>query len=126
MSTVTARGPLRARAALAFALTAAACGGDGDGPTAPGSGGGPGVLRLRNTTNTPVWYVYVRGCDGGAWGSDRLGDEVIMPDETERVQVGAGCRDVRFESSPQNGHSHERRGVQVGAQNGAELVLSTW
>ncbi len=125
MSTI-ARRAVRPLAALAFALTAAACGGGGDGPTAPGSGGGPGVLRLRNTTDTPVWYVYVRGCGGGAWGSDRLGEEVLMPDETEQVQVGAGCHDVRFESSPLNGRAHERRGVQVGAQHGAEVVLASW
>ena len=40
--------------------------------------GYPQDVTISNDTGYNIWYVYISASNSDSWGSDRLGDEVIM------------------------------------------------
>jgi hypothetical protein len=109
-------------AALAFATTAAACGGDE--ATAPSPSASS--IRINNQTNASAFYIYIKACSASAWGSDRLGADILSAGESESFPVPAGCYDVLAKSDPDLHKQNSWSGVTVHSGSAEELALTEW
>jgi len=119
-SNATLRRVATCLAALAFATTAAACGGDK--ATAPSAS----AIRINNQTNASAFYIYIKACSASAWGSDRLGADILSAGESESFPVPAGCYDVLAKSNPDLNKQNSWSGVTVQSGSAKELALTEW
>jgi hypothetical protein len=102
-------------------LLAAGCGGDdSNGPSNQGS------LRVANTAEHSVWYVFVRDCGTSDWGDDLLGADVISIGETQNFTVGAGCKDVLLETEPVHAGLAQWNDQGFAADTTIALALTEW
>jgi hypothetical protein len=110
----------RILATMAVVLLAGACGGDSNGPSAQAS------LRVANTADRSVWYVFVRDCGTTDWGDDLLGADVISIGETQTFALGAGCKDVRLETDLDFEGSAQWNDQSFAADTTIALALTAW
>jgi len=120
-STATLRRAATCLAALAVATTTAACGGS-DKATAPSVG----AIRVSNQTNASAFYIYIKACSTSAWGSDRLGADILYAGDSESFTVSAGCYDVLAKSDPDLNKQKSWSGITVPAGVAQELALTAW
>ena len=72
------------------------------------------VVAIHNTTNTPIYYVYITNVGVDNWGSDWLDeDESIAPGATTRFNMDdrSGARRFDVKITYKNRVSHEIRNV---------------
>ena len=61
-----------------------------------------------------------------AWGSDRLGADILYAGDSESFPVAAGCYDVLAKSDPDLHKQNSWSGVAVQAGASEELALTEW
>lgn len=102
-------------------LLATACGSDdGNGPSSHGQ------MRVTNTADHSVWYVFVRECGTTPWGDDLLGADVISINETQAFTVGTGCKDVLLETELMHGGMKQWDQQTFTSDSTVALALSSW
>lgn len=102
-------------------LLATACGGDdSNGPSNHAS------LKVANTADHSVWYVFVRDCGTSDWGDDLLGADVISIGETQTFSVGTGCKDVLLETEPMHAGAAQWNDQAFAADTTIALALEAW
>lgn len=101
-------------------LFVAGCSGDSNGPD------NHGTLRVENTADHSVWYVFVRECGTTEWGDDLLGADVINIGETQTFRVGTGCKDVLLETEPMHAGVAQWDDQAFAADTTISLALNAW
>ena len=123
-SIATLRRAAAGAAAMVLATTVAACGG-GDKETAPSAPSATSI-RISNQTSESAFYIYIKACSASAWGSDRLGADILYAGDSESFPVSAGCYDVLAKSDPDLHKQNAWSGVTVQSGASQELSLTEW
>ena len=84
------------------------------------------TLRVENTADHSVWYVFVRDCGSTEWGDDLLGADVINIGETQTFRVGTGCKDVLLETEPMHAGVAQWDDQAFASDTTVSLALNAW
>ncbi len=120
---------LSTTALMTFALFGTACGGGGGGTTTASQpsgqvSGSEGVLQMRNTSNTDIFYIHMSPTSQSTWGPDLLGREVLSVGQIFTIQgISPGSWDIRVVDS--NGLRKEVYNVQFSPGQHTEVVIDS-
>lgn len=84
------------------------------------------TLKVVNTADHSVWYVFVRDCGTEDWGDDLLGADVVNIGETQSFRVGTGCKDVLLETESMHAGVAQWDDQTFATDTTISLALNAW
>jgi len=88
------------------------------------TGSGYATVEVANRTNQTIYYLYASPCNENGWGGDRLGNSVLSPGGSVRMNLEPGCWD--FRASTQQGANSDVRNQRIQGGQGYTLAVNSF